>query len=92
MQVKTKMRHKVERETEGVSKKHKVGKEPEEGSKKRIPSWPCSLGERGACSKLERDQNQCDVLEVLGEFKCDTGMSVENVSLFHFSPNTPPTQ
>ena len=28
---------------------------------------------------LERQQNELDVLEALGEHKCDTGMSVENV-------------
>ena len=28
---------------------------------------------------LERKQNECDVLETLGEYKCDTGMCVENV-------------
>ena len=28
----------------------------------------------------EREQNERDVLEPLGEYKCDTGMSVENVS------------
>ena len=29
---------------------------------------------------IEREQNECDVLETLGEYKCDTGMTVENVS------------
>ena len=29
---------------------------------------------------FERDQKECDVLETLGEYKCDTGRSVENVS------------
>ena len=28
---------------------------------------------------LEREQNERDVLEALGEYKCDAGMSVENV-------------
>jgi len=28
---------------------------------------------------LEREQNQCDVLETLGEYKCDAGMSVEDL-------------
>jgi len=28
---------------------------------------------------LERKQNECDVLEALGEYKCDAGMSVEGV-------------
>ena len=28
---------------------------------------------------LEREQNEHDVLEALGEYKCDAGMSVENV-------------
>ena len=28
---------------------------------------------------LEREQNQRDVVEALGEYKCDPGMSVENV-------------
>jgi len=28
---------------------------------------------------LEREQNEPDVLEALGEYKCDAGMSVENV-------------
>ena len=28
---------------------------------------------------LEREQNERDVLEALGEYKCDSGMSVENV-------------
>jgi len=28
---------------------------------------------------LEREQNDRDVLEALGEYKCDAGMSVENV-------------
>ena len=28
---------------------------------------------------LEREQNERDSLEELGEYKCDTGMSVENV-------------
>ena len=30
---------------------------------------------------IEREQNECDVLETLGEYKCDTGMTVENVSV-----------
>ncbi len=29
--------------------------------------------------RLERKQNERDVLEVLGDHKCDTGVSVENV-------------
>jgi hypothetical protein len=29
---------------------------------------------------LEREQNQCDVFDALGEYKCDSGMSVEDVS------------
>jgi hypothetical protein len=29
---------------------------------------------------LEREQNERDVLEALGEYKCDAGMSVENVT------------
>jgi hypothetical protein len=28
---------------------------------------------------LEREQNECDVLDALGEYKCDTGMFVEDV-------------
>ena len=28
---------------------------------------------------LEREQNERDVLEALGEYNCDTGMSVKNV-------------
>ncbi len=28
---------------------------------------------------LEREQNERDILEALGDYKCDTGMSVENV-------------
>ncbi len=28
---------------------------------------------------LKREQNEPDVLEALGEYKCDAGMSVENV-------------
>ena len=28
---------------------------------------------------LEREQNESDVLEALGDYKCDAGMSVENV-------------
>ena len=28
---------------------------------------------------LEREQNERDVLEALGDYKCDAGMSVENV-------------
>ncbi len=28
---------------------------------------------------LEREQNERDVLEALGEYKCDAGMSVEDV-------------
>ena len=28
---------------------------------------------------LEREENERDVLEALGEYKCDAGMSVENV-------------
>ena len=28
--------------------------------------------------RLEREQNERDVLEALGDYKCDTGMSVEN--------------
>ncbi len=28
---------------------------------------------------LEREQNVRDVLEALGDYKCDAGMSVENV-------------
>ena len=31
--------------------------------------------------RLERKQNEHDVLEVLGEYKCNSGMSVENVSV-----------
>ena len=30
---------------------------------------------------LEREQNERGVLEALGEYKCDPGMSVENVSV-----------
>jgi hypothetical protein len=30
---------------------------------------------------LEREQNERDVLETLGEYKCDGGMCVENVSM-----------
>jgi hypothetical protein len=30
---------------------------------------------------LEREQNDCDILEGLGEYKCDTGILVKNVSL-----------
>ncbi len=29
--------------------------------------------------RLEREQNERDVLEALGDYKCDAGMSVENV-------------
>ena len=29
--------------------------------------------------RLERKQNECDVLEALGDYKCDAGMSVETV-------------
>ena len=29
---------------------------------------------------LEREQNERDVLETLGEYMCDSGLSVENVS------------
>jgi hypothetical protein len=29
---------------------------------------------------LEREQNQCDVFDALGEYMCDSGMSVEDVS------------
>ena len=29
--------------------------------------------------RLEREQNACDVLEALSDYKCDAGMSVENV-------------
>ena len=29
---------------------------------------------------LERKQNECDVLEALGDYKCDTGVCVETVS------------
>jgi hypothetical protein len=29
--------------------------------------------------RLQREQNERDVLEALGEYKCDPGMSVENV-------------
>jgi hypothetical protein len=29
--------------------------------------------------RLEREQNESDVLEALGDHKCDIGMSVENV-------------
>ena len=28
---------------------------------------------------FKREQNERDVLEALGEYKCDAGMSVENV-------------
>jgi GTP cyclohydrolase II len=28
---------------------------------------------------LERERNECDVLDALGKYKCDTGMSVEDV-------------
>ena len=28
---------------------------------------------------LERQKNECDALDALGEYKCDTGMSVEDV-------------
>ena len=30
---------------------------------------------------LEREQDERDVLEALDEYKCDTGMPVENVSV-----------
>ena len=29
---------------------------------------------------LKSEQNECDILEALGEYKCDAGISVENVS------------
>jgi hypothetical protein len=29
--------------------------------------------------RLEREQNESDVLEALGDHKCDIGMSVDNV-------------
>jgi hypothetical protein len=29
---------------------------------------------------LEREQNELDVLEALGEYKCDSGMFVEDVN------------
>ena len=29
--------------------------------------------------RLEREQNERDVLEALGDYKCDAGMSVENL-------------
>jgi hypothetical protein len=44
-----------------------------------IPSWRCSLGYRASEQTLEREQNESDVLEALGEYKSDAGMSFENV-------------
>ena len=29
----------------------------------------------------EREQNECDVLDALGEYKCDSGMSLVDVSV-----------
>ena len=29
--------------------------------------------------RFEREQNECDVLESLGDYKCDAGMPVENL-------------
>ena len=38
---------------------------------------PIALGTQE--QRLESEQNACDVLEALGDYKCDAGMSVENV-------------
>ena len=38
-----------------------------------------SLGDRGAETRIG-DQNEGDVLETLGDYKCDPRMSVENVN------------
>jgi len=35
--------------------------------------------------KLEREQNEHDVLEALGDYKRDTGMSVENVPVVNIN-------
>ena len=42
-------------------------------------SLPDPVALETAEQTLEREQNERDVLEALGEYKCDAGMSVENV-------------
>jgi hypothetical protein len=66
--------------------KQKVGKEPEGESKKRkelgnespLASISASLPDPAVVEKeeqiLEKEQYEPDVLEPLGECKCDTGM------------------
>jgi hypothetical protein len=36
-------------------------------------NWKCTKNLSG------KEQNECDVLEALGDYKCDVGMSLENV-------------
>jgi len=44
-----------------------------------ILSWPCSLGDkRSRWQTLDREQNERDFLEALGEYKGDAEMSLEN--------------
>jgi hypothetical protein len=42
-------------------------------------SIPDSVALETEEQRLEREQNERDVLEALGDYKCDAGMSVENV-------------
>ncbi len=42
-----------------------------------IPSWPCSLGDRGAEARKRAEWAWCSWST--GDHKCDAGMSVENV-------------
>ena len=54
---------------------------PEGGG--HVASGSASLADPGALETevqtLEREQNVRDVLEAMGDYKCDAGMSVENV-------------
>ena len=56
----------------------------DDGADGRVASGSASLPNPGALEteeqRLERELNERDVLEALGDYKCDTGVSVENVS------------
>jgi hypothetical protein len=45
-----------------------------------IPSWPCSFVARGADTRKRAERAWCSWSTQRGEYKCDAGMSVENVS------------
>ena len=48
------------------------------------PSLPDPLVLETEEQRLESEQNERNVFEALGDCKCDTGMSVENVNLYKF--------